>query len=142
MDKQQKSTQSVKKTTKELDKLKKVYEKLDNSHYKAQLGADISEYEKSIEEAKEDVKTIPEEVITQLKFEYSVAELMQKVQEARNGKNAGANKEKQVEYNSTIITNQDEVIAIAKEKLDEISKTIDDIIRVANELKLEINNHE
>lgn len=31
---------------------------------------------------------------------------------------------------------------IAKEKLDEISKTIDDIIRVANELKLEINNHE
>ena len=119
IDKQQKSTQSVTKANKELNKLKKVYEKLSNSHYKAQLGADISEYEDSISKAKEDIDTIPEEVITQLTFEYSVAELMQKVQEARNGMNAGASKEKQVEYNSTIITNQDEVIEIAKEKLQE-----------------------
>ena len=117
--KQQLSTRSVEKTTQKLNKLKNIYSSLDKSKYKTQLGVDISKYEDSIAKAKKDISTVPTKIVSKLEFEYSIAELTQKIQEARSKISNGATSEQKITYNNDVLTNQDTLIDTIQTELEE-----------------------
>lgn len=85
-----------------LSKLQDLYDGLENSEAKKRLKAKLDEWTPQIEAAEDDLSSLPEEIVTKLKFEYDRAELQQKVDDAtKAAKNSGMN---DISANASAIT--------------------------------------
>lgn len=65
-----------------LSQLNDLYDSMDEGEQKKKLKAKLDEWTPQIENAENDLASLPKEVVTQLKFEYSRQELLSKAQEA------------------------------------------------------------
>lgn len=85
-----------------LSKLQDLYDGLENSEAKKRLKTKLDEWTPQIEAAEDDLSSLPDEIVTKLKFEYDRAELQQKVDEAtKAAKNSGMN---DISANASAIT--------------------------------------
>lgn len=88
-----------------LSELNELYDSMDDGENKKALKANLDKWTPQIENAENDLASLPKEVVTQLKFEYSRQELMKKAQDAMDAaKNSGWN---DVTTNATAITAND-----------------------------------
>lgn len=71
--------------------LKELAGSMDEGAEKDALMADISNYEKQINAAKNDLSTLPPELVTELKFRYSREQMKQEIAEAQNQVNFSGN---------------------------------------------------
>lgn len=85
-----------------LSKLQDLYDGLENSEAKKRLKTKLDEWTPQIEAAEDDLSSLPDEIVTKLKFEYDRAELQQKVDDAtKAAKNSGMN---DISANASAIT--------------------------------------
>ena len=88
-----------------LSELNELYDSMDDGENKKALKANLDKWTPQIENAENDLASLPKEVVTQLKFEYSRQELMKKAQDAMDAaKNSGWN---DVTTNANAITAND-----------------------------------
>ena len=85
-----------------LDKLQQSYDSMVDSPEKEQLKLKLDQWTPQIESAENDLASLPQEVITQIKFEYDKSQLQQTANEAyNNASNAGL---KDTQSNASAIT--------------------------------------
>ena len=88
-----------------LSELNDLYDSMEDGENKEALKANLDKWTPQIENAENDLASLPKEVVTQLKFEYSRQELMKKAQDAMDAaKNSGWN---DVTTNANAITAND-----------------------------------
>ena len=99
-----------------LEKLKETYDSMKDGDDKDALGEKLKKWTPMIEQAEDDLASLPREVVTQLKFEYSKSELKQKSDDAVKKAKASGWKDTQ--------SNADAIVATKNYK-DELTRGFD-----------------
>lgn len=122
------SLQQFSEAQKSLDGLHSIYNNMADGDAKDRLGDKLSRWDSNIANAQEDLSTLPEELVTTLKFEYEKADLELANEKAEESLAAGQTGETRATTQAGIISNKRQIYedtleqkGLSEDKIDEAS---------------------
>lgn len=103
------STKQLSEAKSNLDGLKTIYDSMKDGKQKEKLGLDIENWQAQINSAESDLSDLPEEVVTQLKFEYDKQQLIDMNNESRALVENGMSTEDTLGTQAGMILNNDKI---------------------------------
>lgn len=112
---------------KSLSGIKEIYDKLEDDGkggYKEQLGTKIEGWDKNVKKYNKDMSDLTKEKVVKIKFEYNLADLKLKLQEAKNSAETSNTNESWGQYNAVQKQTLKQTIQDAKHYTDKNGKNI------------------
>lgn len=112
---------------KSLSGIKEIYDKLEDDGkggYKEQLGTKIEGWDKNVKKYNKDMSNLTKEKVVKIKFEYNLADLKLKLQEAKNSAETSNTNESWGQYNAVQKQTLKQTIQDAKNYTDNNGKNI------------------
>lgn len=132
------SSQQLNEAKTNLEGLKTIYDNMQEGKEKEQLGLDIDKWENDISNAENDLSSLPEEVVTQLKFEYDRQQLEELNKQNKKNVENGLSDEDTLSTQAETISNNDQItedIMAEKGITEEDTTKNSDLSDKLNELK-------
>ena len=107
-----------------LSQLNDLYDSMDEGEQKNKLKAKLDEWTPQIENAENDLASLPKEVVTQLKFEYSRQELLSKAQEATEAAQNSGWKDVTTNANAITANNKAKTAMVSNIDMSQFQKKI------------------